>query len=412
MSEIAITIPGGTTKRLLTAGKYCPSDILVTAEGSAGNGLPEGYTKLKYIQSSGTQYVNTGLLPTGNEKICMDFQLLDTSGNPTVFGARSSSMCFAYWETSENCWYFAYGSQWVKFPSVGNGLSRNKMELTNTSGHIGDSYATWSAATFNIAYAITLFARHHNGSLINYAKMRLYSCQIYDNGTLARDYVPCRNPYGVVGLYDLVNGQFYGNAGTGEFIGGNPEVTPALPTGYTQVEYIQSSGTQYVNTLFKPNQNTRVVMDCDLIASAKYPTGFGAWDSTSGKNSFIYVYASATSGLYYYGNSYGGFTPSGYTGRKLVDANKNVLSIDGVVITTATAATFSCSYNMYLFAFNSVGTVDNLTTMKLYSCQIYDNGVLVRDYIPCTNPSGAYGLYDLVNSKFYGNAGTGSFTGS
>ena len=34
-----------------------------------------------------------------------------------------------------------------------------------------------------------------------------------------------------------------------------------LPSGYTQVEYIGSTGTQYINTGFIPNQGTRVVME-------------------------------------------------------------------------------------------------------------------------------------------------------
>ena len=49
-------------------------------------------------------------------------------------------------------------------------------------------------------------------------------------------------------------------------------------------------------------------------------------------------------------------------------------------------------------------------TGKIYSCQIYDNGSLVRDYVPCINNDGTIGLWDDVNSVFYGNAGTGSFT--
>ena len=39
MSEFAVTIPGGESRRLKTAGKYCPADILVTSEGGAAEGL-------------------------------------------------------------------------------------------------------------------------------------------------------------------------------------------------------------------------------------------------------------------------------------------------------------------------------------------------------------------------------------
>ena len=53
-----------------------------------------------------------------------------------------------------------------------------------------------------------------------------------------------------------------------------------------------------------------------------------------------------------------------------------------------------------------------MATIKMYYCKIYDNDILVRDFVPCINVEGEYGLYDFVNSQFYGNVGTGSFTGA
>lgn len=49
--------------------------------------------------------------------------------------------------------------------------------------------------------------------------------------------------------------------------------------------------------------------------------------------------------------------------------------------------------------------------MKLYSFKIYDNGTLIRDFIPCYRVAdNEVGLYDIVNNQFYTNQGTGSFT--
>jgi hypothetical protein len=45
----------------------------------------------------------------------------------------------------------------------------------------------------------------------------------------------------------------------------------------------------------------------------------------------------------------------------------------------------------------------------MYSCQIYDNGTLIRDYVPCITPDNEAGLYDLVNGAFYANMGSGAF---
>lgn len=44
MSEINITVEGGTSKRLLTAGKYCDKDIVVTATGGGGGQESEYFT--------------------------------------------------------------------------------------------------------------------------------------------------------------------------------------------------------------------------------------------------------------------------------------------------------------------------------------------------------------------------------
>ena len=48
--------------------------------------------------------------------------------------------------------------------------------------------------------------------------MRLYSFRITEGGTLKRDFVPCiRTADVVAGLYDMVEGKFYGNSGSGNF---------------------------------------------------------------------------------------------------------------------------------------------------------------------------------------------------
>lgn len=46
MSDISISIEGGTSKRLLTAGKYCDKDIVVKAEGGGGNSVNAYFAKV------------------------------------------------------------------------------------------------------------------------------------------------------------------------------------------------------------------------------------------------------------------------------------------------------------------------------------------------------------------------------
>ncbi len=181
-----------------------------------------------------------------------------------------------------------------------------------------------------------------------------------------------------------------------------------LPEGYTQLEYIQSSGTQWIDTGFKPNQNTRVVADCDLM-SGVYPTAFGAWSSSSGSK-YILLALSNTVARYYY-NLTEIDKNVAIKGRHILDMNKNKLVVDNVEIVTVPASTFSVTQSLYLFAFHGGEATDNFkTTAKYYSCKIYDNDTLVRNFIPCKNTDSVIGMYDTVNSQFYQNAGTGEFT--
>lgn len=181
----------------------------------------------------------------------------------------------------------------------------------------------------------------------------------------------------------------------------------ALPSGYTKLDYIESSGTQYINTGFKPNQNTRCVIDIENLSSAQ-ASFFGA-RANQNAASFTYFSLSATTGRSDYGSSKQSMSFTNTVGRYTVDQNKNVCTANGVTA-TGTANTFQLTNNLYLMAVNQADAAIQNAKMKLYSAKVYDNGTLVRDFIPCKNASGTIGLWDNVNSVFYANAGKGTFS--
>lgn len=183
---------------------------------------------------------------------------------------------------------------------------------------------------------------------------------------------------------------------------------PTLPNGYTELEYIQSSGTQYIDTGFKPNQDTRVVTKFDMIQT---DTAWRKlWGSGSGSYNLDFaLWNDGTTKLQsYYGTKTNDAVP--ITDMSLdVDANKNIWKYSGETITFG-KNNFTCAYSMYIFNVNKDNSSAYLPgMMKLYLFKIYDNDVLVRDFIPCKNQSGVIGLYDTVNSQFYQNAGSGTF---
>lgn len=180
-----------------------------------------------------------------------------------------------------------------------------------------------------------------------------------------------------------------------------------LPDGYTELEYIESSGTQYIDTGFKPNQDTRVVCDTEFAASTTAYWLFGSRVSTNDRNYAFLTYQDGHRSDY---NDTAGDVIGGVSGRFIVDKNKNITYIDEVVKDELSYRAFQSTYNLYIFRGNNGGTPSASNTAKIYSCQIYDNGILVRDYVPAKNSGEVVGLYDLVNDTFYQNAGTGVFT--
>lgn len=183
---------------------------------------------------------------------------------------------------------------------------------------------------------------------------------------------------------------------------------------YREVEYIQSSGTQYIDTEFKPNQDTRVVLD--FHNSGDYSSNssglaclFGARHGT--KVSAFCIWVGATSYPQYGSVSYnanGSFTTN-INDRITYDFNKNVVTV-GVETITCTTATFQTEYNLFLLDLNQAGTPNSRKVSgKLYSCQIYDNGTIVRDYVPVVDPNGVPGMFDRITKHFFANAGTGNF---
>lgn len=195
-------------------------------------------------------------------------------------------------------------------------------------------------------------------------------------------------------------------------------IEPAsLPEGYLRLEFIQSSGTQYIDTGFKHNQNTRVVMDAQFtnlsLATPQWLFDGRESDATKGKGVFYdprdNLSKVSCDYVYSYGDARYRFTALNPSDRLHIDYNKNVITINGHVHTFS-AITFQSNHSIALFALNNGGAFESHGSARIYSCKIYDNDFLVRNFVPCKNAQDEIGLYDLVTETFYANKGTGVFT--
>ena len=390
-------------KQLAAALTSAGYPVAVTPVLKGGSRVPVGYTEVEWIQSSGTQYIDTGFKPNQETKMSLKMAFLGAAGE-NVAGTRNSSN-----DTTNRFGIVTFGSaskigamfrgtatQGIPVDTATHSYTLSKSGLTVD----GVSYGGADSGTFACTYPVILCGWNNGSNGIAPNKSRIVSCDIYAGGVLARQFVPCKNPDGTVGLYDLVGGEFYTTPLAEEPV--------ALPSGYTQLEYLQSTGTQYIDTGFKPNQDTRVVCKtvCQVSSAANWV--YGARTSSSSNQ---YTFLGASAGTYASGFATAAVNfPSSLntTNPIVVDKNKTVTTINGGNATTNTAATFTAPVNLALFAVNTNGTI-RYGKVKLYYVQIYDNGTLIRNMVPVKNSSGTLGMYDIVNGVFYTNAGTGTF---
>lgn len=184
--------------------------------------LPDGYTQVEYIQSSGTQYIDTGVRPSHDSTVAIDAEVLASSQNYWgMFGARrdSSMQFWVFYNRTESSWCGRYSSN----PNItinGAYAGRHRISLEKNVLKVDNSSSSTDASSFSSNYTSYIFACNNSGSAQYMCNIKLYSAEVFSGSQLVRDFVPCKNHSGVIGLYDLVSEKFYTNAGSGVFTAG------------------------------------------------------------------------------------------------------------------------------------------------------------------------------------------------
>ena len=281
--------------------------------------LDTKYKRLEYIQSTGTQWIDTGIV-YDNSKTYEIMQDIVMTENVTGSGSgwNAGSAVFNYggkWSDGSNQTTFYINNRVqinIKINSGTSSLTEYSFkrisdgEIQTTSrGH--SSLGTYSGTT-----GYPLFCMTDSGGTVPYAltKAKIYASQIKIDGVIVRNFIPVlRKSDNEIGMLDLVEGKFYHNAGTGKFtanldtmyalIQGTPTVQDGRVSGFNRIDYIKLS--QHVSfndnlvfkTKFRINGNETI--QSQVIIGTNNVGLFGIWYRTVTKHILVVLGTSINS---------------------------------------------------------------------------------------------------------------------
>jgi hypothetical protein len=189
------------------------------------------------------------------------------------------------------------------------------------------------------------------------------------------------------------------------------------------VEYIESTGKQYINTNVKVTPDYTVEVTFVMTQrKATWDTLFGTRNSSQAR--FTARWANSVTGNLGVHRSrsktanYENFDDSNAKKTMVTDTwhtiklSKRQYTFDGTLRKTfnTTTSTATFPYPIFLFALCNAGNPADYGYFRIKKARIWDsNDELIRDYIPCVNLDGVAGMYDVVNDTFSSSGSSTNF---
>ena len=183
------------------------------------------------------------------------------------------------------------------------------------------------------------------------------------------------------------------------------EVDEVLP-------YIETTGGQYIDTLYHTNINTAIEVSFQTKATGQWLFGTRI---SCGTNDTFATYIGGTTMIWCQlandSSSTQFKTPNFSDKQSILLMNKDNAKLNGQQIGTFNITAMQESkYPAYIGTTNHGGTGEKRYFVgKIFGARIWDNGELVRFFVPARDKDGNVGFYDLVTHQMFLNAGTGNF---
>lgn len=365
------------------------------------------YIELEYIGNTSTSYIFFPLVTQGKDIVEIEYEAQFTrtdvqqaeikNGDPYFFiGLMPNSVWYA------GCGYFGNSSvqadtEWHKFRLVSYG---------DDNGFWLDGTRIYQSTPRDSAYLTQGFRLWigQGGSRTTYNRKKYVKVKV--NGKLVYDLIPVLDKDLKPCLYDKVSGQYFYNEGGGEF-------EWKLPN---QLDHIESTGTQYIDTGIVGTENTSIETGFEFTTKdVQYL--FGSCVSYS-RNTYSFSLNPSVGNLYrvFIGASTStvGNVGEVFSTKTLVNNayfSINQVRLDDEVYDFTSVTPFKTPTPLYLFSRSNNGTADFFAKAKVKFFRIYDNGILVQYLIPVFDEDLTPCMYDLVSKKYFYNQGTGSFKG-
>ena len=408
--------------------KIVPSNIkkgvnIFGVEGECENGGGSSdYIELEYIEGTGTQYVDTGFNPNHDTSIELEVSNVSSLDAPMI-SSSSKWQAGTFILTAGGNYYKWYYNNETVIGQI-NSRSIDKIFLYRKYTKFNDAVISENTNINSSIFSdntLWIFSGPSAGSQGKFTKFRLHSFKIMSSGlneerVYARDFIPAKQiSTGEVGLYDKVDNVFYPNKGTGMFVAG-PEVGEIVndEPEYEELKYINFNGTQHLDTLYPlwKSANWKIDYKFSVPEFYNYIHLFSVadddilneiWINQNAKYSIRI--ASASTGKQEINNGYLSVNED-YT--VIHDCVNNIITTE---FNNSIINTYDCSTGSHPNLNLRFGKRDTgIFKGTLYYLKMYDNGTLVRDFIPVQKTSNnRVALYDKVEKKYYYSSGTEDF---
>jgi len=246
-------------------------------------GLPEGYVSLSDIEMDYYPYIDTGVVPDLETEIDISFEYPTNVAVPDEMqyllgvrrGERNYEFALYWYVVSAERSYFrlGFGDRYINFPPTEIYGHHNIRFGLNRAVIDGVEYKNFGEGAFSAGRTLTIGGVKSAGTVMQSYFGILSSCRIYQGGVLIRDFEPCLNKLEIAGLWDKVDGKFYGNAGDGAIRKGI-EVKKPFPLNFIRYRTEEDVLERNVIGTYNASDLNRVAEGARIIHDMLYSLGY------------------------------------------------------------------------------------------------------------------------------------------